>query len=144
MSSCAGVRVCFVLLFLLAGCVPEAEPLVDDGEEALSRTEFTDRLENFFEYTALRSGVPSAFLIHLTDLSDGTPVAEAQVELSVRPAGRDNEVASSTAQIGRVTGIYVAELSIPSPGTHDIEFRIRNDRLDERMILTDFQVEEQR
>jgi hypothetical protein len=136
-----GIPTAVLLLVVLAGCGPEAELLEADEEETLSRTEFTERIENFFEYTPFGSGVPSAFLIHLTDLSNGTPVAQAQVELSVRPAGTDNEVASATAQIGRVTGIYVAELSVQSSGTYDIEFRVRNDRLDERMLLSGFEVE---
>jgi len=40
-----------------------------------------------------------------------------------------------------VTGIYVAELTVPNPGTYDIEFRIKNAKLDERIPLTDFKVE---
>lgn len=133
-----------LLLTALAGCAPGADPIEETEEteeETLSRTEFTERIENFFEYTALQPGVGSPFLIHLTDLSDGTPVSEAQVDLSVLDTGTRREVSSTTAQIGRVTGIYVAEVSIPSPGTYDIRFRVRNDRLDEEMLLTGFEVE---
>ncbi len=132
----------FILLTALAGCAPEAS-LIEVGEaETLSRTEFTDRIENFFEYTPLRAGEPSAFLIHLTDLTDGTPVAQAQVELSVRSAGIGNEVTSVVAQVGRVTGIYVAEVTVPASGTYDIQFRIRNEHLDEEMLVDGFGVEE--
>jgi hypothetical protein len=131
-----------LLVLVLTGCTGETEPVEDGEEETLARTEFTQRIENFFEYTPLRSGDPSAFLIHLTDLADGTPVAQAEVELSVYRLGTDDQVASTTAQIGRVTGIYVAEVLVPVPGVYDIEFRVRNERLDERMLLTGFEVED--
>ena len=109
--------------------------------EVLARTAFTDRIENFFEYDPLRSGETSAFLIHLTDLVDGSPVSDAEVQLSVRAPGAGDEVAGTTALVGRVTGIYVAELTAPTPGVYDIGFRVQNDRIDESMILSGFEVE---
>ena len=140
----ACVRFATVVLLLfgsVTGCgetepAPEAEP----NEETLARTAFTDRIENFFEYSPLRSGEPSPFLIHLADLEDGSPVAQAEVELSVR-ASNGEEVGSARADIGRVTGIYVAELDVLLPGTYEIEFRVRNAKLDETMILAGFAVQ---
>lgn len=111
-----------------------------EEEEAESRTEFTDRIENFFEYDPLKAGKPSQFLIHLTDLSDGTPVEKADVTLNIRSKG-GAEVGQVKAKVGKVTGIYVAEVSIPAAGDYDIEFRVKNEKLDERMRLTDFKVE---
>ena len=111
-----------------------------EEEEALARTEFTERIENFFEYDRLQAGKASQFLIHLTDLSDGTPVEKADVTLSVRSKG-GAEVAQTKAKVGKVTGIYVAEVTIPSAGLYDIEFHVRNPKLDERLPLTDFKVE---
>jgi hypothetical protein len=113
----------------------EAEP------EAIARTEFTDRVENFFEYEPLQAGKPSQFRIHLTDLSDGAPVEKAEVSLTVRPKGGHDTVLETTALVGRVTGIYVADLTIPRSGDFDIEFRIKNAKLNEIMPLTDFKVE---
>ena len=137
--------VVLLLLSAVSGCAetapaPEAADQAEADEEVLARTAFTDRIENFFEYSPLRSGEPSSFLIHLTDLQDGSPVAEAEVELSVRrPNGE--EVVSTRAQIGRVTGIYVAELEVSLPGTYEIEFHVRNAILDETMILAGFPVQ---
>jgi hypothetical protein len=133
----------FGLLLILAlgaacGSRPAAE--AEAEEEAESRTEFTSRIENFFEYDPLKAGKPSHFLIHLTDLSDGTPVEKADVTLSVRSKG-GLEVAQIKARVGKVTGIYVAEVAIPSPGDYDIEFHVRNPKLDERLPLSDFKVE---
>jgi hypothetical protein len=132
---------CIAALWVLfAACSKPAPPTVASAEpEALSRTEFTNRVENFFEYEPLRSEKPSQVRIHLTDLSNGSPVEKAQVTLIVRSAGA--EVVQTTSRIGKVTGIYVAELKVPKPGTYDIEFHIKNDKLDERMPLSDFKVE---
>jgi 5-hydroxyisourate hydrolase-like protein (transthyretin family) len=135
-----------VFLFQL-GC-SRTEPAAEEHEEeALSRTEFTERIENFFEHDPLKAGndplkagKPSQFLIHLTDLSDGTPVEKAEVTLVTR-AKDGSEVMQTKARVGKVTGIYVADVSIPNRGDYDIEFHVKNAKLDERMPLKDFKVE---
>jgi hypothetical protein len=116
---------------------PEAK---NEEAETIARTEFTERIENFFEYEPLKPGKASPFLIHLTDLSDGAPVEKAAVTLTVRP--RSSGAATQTkAKVGRVTGIYVAEVSVPAPGTYTIEFRVVTPTLDERMTLEDFRAQ---
>jgi hypothetical protein len=112
-----------------------------NGPEPIARTEFTERVENFFEYEPLHAGKPSQFRIHLTDLSDGSPVEQAQVSLTVRRPRDSGTVQETVAKIGKVTGIYVAELTIPQSGDYDIEFHIKNARLDEHLPLSDFKVE---
>ncbi len=109
-------------------------------EEPLSRTEFTERIENFFEYDLLKAGKQSQFLIHLTDLSDGTPVEKAEVTLTISNKSGAG-VGQVKARIGKVTGIYVADVTIANPGNYDLEFHIKNAKLDERLPLKDFQVE---
>ena len=121
-----------------SGAKPQAEAA---EEEALSRTEFTERIENFFEYEPLKAGKPSQFLIHLTDLSDGSPVEQAEVTLTMRAKGSDVTAGQTKAKVGKVTGIYVAEVSLPKGGNYDIEFHVKNAKLDERMPLSDFKVE---
>jgi 5-hydroxyisourate hydrolase-like protein (transthyretin family) len=129
-------------MIVLTSCSkPEASPPEPVEPEALSRTEFTRRVENYFEYEPLHSGKASQVRIHLTDLSDGSPVERAQVTLAVRPAGSADTAVETTSRIGKVTGIYVAELNIPRAGDYDIEFHIKNDKLDERMPLSHFKVE---
>jgi hypothetical protein len=140
----AGGRTLVLILLLVAastGCGGAGEDDAAHGEEveALSRTEFTDRVENFFEHDPLEAGKPSQFLIHLTDLTDGTPVEKADVTLTARPQGGATPT-EVKAKVGKVTGIYVAELALPSAGTYDIEFRVKNEKVDERMALTDFEV----
>jgi len=113
-----------------------------EEEEALARTEFTERIENFFEYDPLKAGKQSQFLIHLTDLTDGTPVEKAEVTLTARPKGSGATGGTQIkARVGKVTGIYVADVTLASSGEYDIEFRVRNPTLDERLPLTDFKVE---
>lgn len=129
---------------LTAACRGPQPPEAAKEAETLSRTEFTERIENFFEYDPLAPGKPSRFLIHLTDLSDGSPVEKAEVTLTVRPAGGGGTGTARTARVGRVTGIYVAEVSVPESGGYTIEFHIRSQKLDERMTLADFTTKELR
>jgi hypothetical protein len=121
-----------------AGASSEADA---EELEPIARTEFTDRVENFFEYESLHAGKPSQFRIHLTDLSDGAPVEKAEVTLTVRPKGGADTTVQTTAKVGKVTGIYVVELNVPRSGEYDIEFHIKNAKLDERLPLTNFKVE---
>ncbi len=130
------------VLLLLTSCSKPAAPPAQAAEpEALSRTEFTTRVENYFEYEPLKSGKPSVVRIHLSDLTDGSPVERAEVTLVVRPKGSSETVVQTTSRVGKVTGIYVADLNVPKPGVYDIEFHIKNNKLDERMPLSNFKVE---
>jgi 5-hydroxyisourate hydrolase-like protein (transthyretin family) len=139
---CMAVMTLLICVYALGGCSRGANSRAEaEVEEPLSRTEFTERIENFFEYKSLKAGRPSQFLIHITDLSDGSPVEKAEVRLSVRDKGNKAEVAKAKAKIGKVTGIYVAELSIAQKGDYDIEFHVKSSKLDELMSLTDFKVE---
>jgi hypothetical protein len=125
------------ILALLVACGRPESPQGKDNAETIARTEFSDRIENFFEYDPLVPGKPSRFLIHLTDLSDGAPVEQAEVTVTIRASG-GAAPAEVKARIGRVTGIYVAEITAPATGAYDLEFRVRNAKLDERMTLTGF------
>jgi len=124
----------------LGSCNSQNETADQHEEETLSRTEFTRRIESFFEYEPLKAGESSQFLIHLTDLSDGSPVEEAEVTLRVRAKGGRQQVGQTTARVGKVTGIYVADVTIPQPGGYDIEFQVRNSKLSERLPLSGFEV----
>lgn len=137
----SGLGLCLIAaLTMLAACNSSPKTEAEHEEEAIVRTEFTDRIENFFEYDPLKAGQPSQFLIHLTDLTDGSPIEKADVTLITRAKG-GAEVMQTKARIGKVTGIYVAEVTIPSRGDYDIEFHIKNAKVDERLPLTDFKVE---
>ena len=130
-----------VAVLLAAACDSRQPPKAEQQGETIARTEFTGRIENFFEYERLRAGKPSRFLIHLTDLTDGSPVEKADVTLTVRPAGGGAPVSETKARAGKVAGIYVAEITAPSPGRYDLEFHLRNDKIEERMPLQEFNAE---
>ena len=59
-------------------------------------------------------------------MSDGSPVEKAEVTLSVRDKSSKAEVAQAKAKIGKVTGIYVAEVSVAQKGDYDIEFHVKS------------------
>ena len=127
---------------VLGGCSSGAKSQAETGkEEAIARTEFTGRIENFFEYAPLKAGKSSQFRIHLTDMSDGSPVEKAEVKLTIRATGGGASAGETTAKVGKVTGIYVAEVNVSKAGDYDIEFHVKNSKLDERMPLTDFKVQ---
>lgn len=110
----------------------------EEEDHTLARTEFSDNLLNFFEFKALAPGQASSFLIHLTDLRDGSPVAQAEVHLDIWKSSA--RVGSVQAKVGRVTGIYVAEVKIQAEGNYRIDFRVKNDKIDETMRLENFLV----
>jgi len=129
-----------LLVSIVSACrSPQPESKKEEAE-TIARTEFTERIENFFEYEPLKPGKPSPFLIHLTDLLDGAPVEKAEVTLTVRPSGSRGG-SETKAKVGRVTGIYVAEVSVPAPGAYTIEFRVVTPALNERMVLDDFKAQ---
>lgn len=145
LKTTAGRRSALALSFaiaavMVAACSSSPKPEAEHEEEAIARTGFTDRIENFFEFDPLKAGRPSQFLIHLTDLTDGTPIEKAEVTLITRAKG-GAEVMQTKARVGKVTGIYVAEVAIPNKGDYDIEFHVKNSKVDERMPLADFKVE---
>ena len=138
----AALVLLFVTIVFVSCSRPQTpSPVASAEPEALSRTEFTQRVENYFEYEPLHSGKASQVRIHLTDLSDGYPVEKAEVTLTVRPKASSTATVQTTARIGKVTGIYVAELTVPKSGDYDIEFHIKNSKLDEHLPLSDFKVD---
>lgn len=111
----------------------------EDEEEAIARTEFSDKLLNFFEFAPLKPQETSSFLIHLTELESGQPVAQADVKLVVKGVN-GNTVDTVQARVGRVTGIYVADVKIPAAGSYGIDFVVKSDQLQDTMSLQGFEV----
>src|SRR5689334_5463521 len=121
LNSRKAVAPLLVSLLVALGCSqsdPVGAPPTNAEPEAIARTEFTDRVENFFEYEPLHAGKPSQVRIHLTDLTDGSPVEQADVLLTVQRKGGGPPVLQTKAKVGKVTGIYVADLSIPQTGEY--------------------------
>lgn len=130
-----------LIALIAVACGPRSKAEPQDEKVTIARTEFTERIENFFEYEPLKVGKASQFLIHLTDLSDGSPVEQADVLLSITEKSGGASVGQVKARVGKVAGIYVADVTVPKAAQYDVEFRIRNAKLDERMALADFKAE---
>ena len=145
------IAVLLAVLLLLAGCRGgstggpggeggKQEDHGGEGEvEPIARTEFSGKLLNFFEFAPLKPQQMSSFLIHLTELDSGEPVAQADVKLIIKGAN-GQEIDTVQAKVGRVTGIYVAEVTIPTAGTYGIDFVVKNDKLQDTMPLKGFEV----
>lgn len=133
------VRALFLALALTAGCGNEAQE-THETADPLTRTEFTDLIENFFEYEPLQAGRVSRFRIHLTDLAEGTPVASADVSLKLLSGSKP--VAEARARPGSVAGIYLTELTPSAPGAFDLELQVKTEALDETMRISGFTVAE--
>lgn len=128
-----------MLVGLAVACRHDTPTSRAQAPEPVARTEFTERIENFFEYEPPVPGRPTAFLIHLTDLADGSPVEKADVTVTARPE-RGGPGVETKAKVGRVTGIYVAEVTFPAAGRYVVEFQVKNAKVDERMVLDDFTI----
>lgn len=135
-------RFALLLSLLLLSCGQSSTPVQQHSEgehEAIARTEFSNRIENFFEYSPLVPGKASHFLIHLTNLSTGKPVKNAEVELIVTDKAA-TQVAQVTAKVGKVQGIYVAELNLAEVGTYEVLFQVKTDKFVDQMQLSGFEV----
>src|SRR5262249_4850895 len=76
------------------------------------------------------------FRMHLTDLIDGSAVDKADVTLLVRPE-RQPGGTETKAKPGKVAGVYTTDVTIPSAGRYTIEFRVKNAKLDQRLVVDD-------
>ena len=68
-------------------------------------------------------------------------LGEPHVNAAIAIEEANSATGEVKARVGKVTGIYVADVSIPNPGEYDIEFHVKNNKLDERLPLAEFKVE---
>ncbi len=110
------------------------------GAERLSKTVFTEKLGAYLVYSPLKTGQPSDFALHLTDLDEGTPVAKAEVTLNLR--SKSNQAATTfKAQASETTGVYTSRVALPKAGEYYVEFQISHPKFSGRLTMTDFDVE---
>jgi hypothetical protein len=106
----------------------------------LSKTVFTEKLGAYLVYTPLKTDKPSDFALHLTDLDEGTPVANAEVTLNLR--SKSNQAATTfNAQASETTGVYTSQVALPKAGEYYVEFQINHPKFSGRLTMTDFDVE---
>lgn len=93
----------------------------ESGRPVVSVTRWSGRTELFMEYPVLVGGESSRAAIHVTDLSDFSPVAAGEVIVGLRGAdGRSYEFRGEPSQ----PGIFGADIRMDRPGTYDMTLRV--------------------
>lgn len=91
-----------------------AEEGHEHAEGAIGITRWSDSLELFAEHPPAVAGEEVAFLAHLTNLADFSPVEDARVRLTLRGP------AELSAEAGMLrSGIYRPTFTATAPGTYD-------------------------
>ncbi|MDX2033760.1 MAG: FixH family protein [Blastocatellia bacterium] len=131
--SASGLSACFDAASKGAA---EKEP----GVERLTKTVFTEKLGAYLVYSALKANAPGDFELHLTDLSEGTPVADAEVAFNVRSKGNQAATLVNARKSG-TTGVYAAQVTMPKAGEYYVEVQISHPKFSGRLTMTDFDVD---
>ena len=131
-----------LLLAVASGCSDTAGSKKQDQghaeDEMLQVTAWSEKSELFMEYEPLQPGKKGSFLIHLTRLADGKPVAEGALKLLLRPAS--GEPLAVTIPAPSRPGIYQAELTAPPAGHYTLELLPQGKGFTDRIELTDIQI----
>jgi len=127
------------LLMITAGCSSHEDAKQPAGDETIQLTTRSAKSELFMEYAPLKPGEKSSFLIHLTRLADGKPVAEGPLKLVLKPAA--GQALTVTAPAPVRPGIYQVELTAPAAGSYTLELLPEGKGFDDRIELPDIQVD---
>ena len=107
----------------------------EHSQDAIPVTIWTKNVELFMEYGPLVKDEESEFLVHLTDLSDFTPIIEGQVILeTTTPSGKSLH-ASVRSPIR--PGIFKIMLTLSESGTYKIYMFIKGPNINETLSLKD-------
>ena len=121
------------LLTSFAACrsAPPPEAAAAEDPPAHAVTTFTDRTELFMEYPPLVAGEQARFAIHLTDLSDFSPLREGRVV--VRFEG--DTIQRFEVEGPSTPGIFGVDVTVPSARRYQVAVELHSDRLtDEHRI----------
>ncbi len=112
-----------VLLVFLGGCGAEGPP-VQTAEElpTIAVTHWTENTELFMEHPPLVAGEKARFAVHLTDLSDFTPLTAGQVVIELRSPGGSVKTFSSDAPSR--PGIFGVDVLPSEPGTYSMTVQL--------------------
>ena len=103
-----------------------------DHTDQESRTLFTENLELFVEFDPIVVGETSTFNVHLTDLKDYSPLANAGVSLILEI---DNEVTQNFESRSDVAGIYHFEVSPQFAGEGLIKIDVATENFTDRFEI---------
>jgi cobalt-zinc-cadmium efflux system membrane fusion protein len=113
----------------------------DDGVELAGGvvTMWTDSTELFMEYPALLVGNPGTFAVHLTDVTDFTPLLSGVVTLRFEP--RDGgEAFTVTQEVPRRPGIYGPAPAFPQAGVWDLTIFVESPQAHDVILVPGLRV----
>ena len=117
----------FSVLFLLAACGTPQTDAADAAPEAAGGaiTIWTDSTELFMEHPALIVGERGVFAVHLTDVTDFTPLRSGPITLRFQPrsGGAPLEVVQ---EVPRAPGIYGPAPVFVNAGIYDLTILVRS------------------
>ncbi|MCH7615733.1 MAG: efflux RND transporter periplasmic adaptor subunit [Nitrospinae bacterium] len=106
--------------------------------DPISITLWSDQAELFLEYPPLVAGHASTFAAHLTDLRTFRPVITGTVEIRMTTTGQPALTFLASAPLR--PGIFTPSVTMPEPGTYDMELALMSDSLNETFHIPNVQV----
>lgn len=113
----------------------ESQDEADDHEheEVISITQYTAKSELFIEYGPLVQGMSERLIIHVTRMSDFSPVIEGSLEVRlIHPSG---ETYSVTADAPVRDGIFLPTITPPFSGEISMELHLRGPDFQDVQLL---------
>jgi RND family efflux transporter MFP subunit len=99
-----------------------AQSGTEQREGSGSVTRWTDETELFMEYPEIIVGREATFAVHLTRLSDFSPIADSEVYFTFRSAD-GTEISARETEV-QVPGIYGPDITFPEAGRYDLSIEI--------------------
>ncbi len=129
-----------IALLMIFGCSPEEHhhEQHEHAEESHSFTVWTDNTEAFVEITPVFAGEAAEAIIHLTQLSDYSPISDATVTLGFFGDHREPQRVLADEHVR--PGIVVGHFSLPTAGVYQVELEYSTDALSERLPLGHIEV----
>ena len=106
--------------------------------DPISITLWSDQAELFLEYPSLVVGHASTFAAHLTDLRTFRPVITGSVEIRMTTTGQP--ALTFLASTPLRAGIFTPSVTMPEPGTYNMELALMSDSLNETFHIPNVQV----
>ncbi len=106
--------------------------------DPISITLWSDQAELFLEYPPFVAGHASIFAAHLTDLRTFRPVITGTVEIRMTTTGQP--ALTFLASTPLRAGIFTPSVTMPEPGTYDMELSLKSESLTETFHIPNVQV----
>jgi len=128
-----------LLLAILSACKSDDEPSTAAEPAGGAITIWTDSTELFMEHPALIVGAPDKFAVHLTDITDFTPLRSGRITLRFRPrAGGEPVVVVQDTP--RAPGIYGPAPEFTRAGIYDLTLIVQSPQARDSITVPGLQV----